>query len=257
MKRAFSCLAALAAAMSTLLALVAHSKAEEALVAVAANYSGAIAAVAEEFTKATGHTLQITTGATGKLYAQIAAGAPFAVMLSADAKTPARIEAEGLGVAGSSFTYAVGKLSLWSRDADRIKDDPKAALSAADTRFIAIANPELAPYGIAAREAMQEIGVWDAVQSKIVMGLNIGQTFSMVDTGAAQVGFVATSAIRGPGIEAKGSHFDVPQEMFGPIEQDAVLLNPGKDNAAAIAFMEFLKGDAAKAIAQSFGYGVE
>ncbi len=246
------CLLSLGAVLSA-----ATARAEDALIAVAANYAGAAEAVAAEFTRETGHTLQITTGATGKLFAQIAEGAPFDVMLSADAKTPARIEAEGLGVPGSSFTYAIGKLSLWSPDVGRIGDDPKAALEAPETLFIAIANPDLAPYGVAAREAMQAMGVWDAVQPKIVMGQNIGQTFSMVDTGAAQVGFVAASALEGPGIAPKGSRHDIPQAMFTPIAQDAVLLNPGKDNPAARAFMDFLKGDAAKAVAVSFGYGTE
>lgn len=229
--------------------------ADEALVAVAANFAGAAEAISTEFTKATGHTMQITTGATGKLYAQIAEGAPFAVMLSADQKTPARLEAENLAVAGSRFTYALGALSLWSVDADRIGSDPKAALQAADTMFIAIANPELAPYGVAARETLQALELWDAVQPKIVMGENIGQTFGMVDTGAAQVGFVAASAVAvGP---ARGSRWDVPQELFTPIRQDAILLKAGADNAAAIAFMDYLASDAAKAIAQSFGYGTE
>jgi molybdate transport system substrate-binding protein len=232
-------------------------RADEALVAVAANYAAAVEAVAVEFTKDTGHTLQITTGATGKLYAQIAEGAPFAVLLSADAKTPARIEAEGLGVAGSRFTYAIGRLSLWSADPGRIAADPLAALQAPETLFIAIANPDLAPYGVAAREALQAMGVWDQVQPKIVMGQNIGQTFALVDTGAAQIGFVATSALEGPGTPAKGSRYDIPQAMYAPIEQDAVLLTPGKDNAAALAFMDYLKGDSAKAIATAFGYGTE
>ncbi len=231
--------------------------ADQALVAAAANYAGAIEVVAAEFEKATGHSVKITTGATGKLYAQIAEGAPFDVMLSADAKTPAKLEADGLGVAGSSFTYAIGKLSLWSRDPSLIGADPAAALTAADTRYIAIANPDLAPYGIAAREVMQAMGLWDTVQPKIVMGQNIGQTFSLVDSGAAQVGFVATSAVATLEGEAKGSRYDIPQDMFSPIEQDAVLLNPGKDNAAAIAFMDFLKGDTARGIATSFGYGVD
>jgi molybdate transport system substrate-binding protein len=245
------------AALSLALLSASAAHANEALVAVAANYAGAVEAVAAEFTKDTGHTLQITTGATGKLYAQIAEGAPFAVLLSADAKTPARIEAEGLGVAGSSFTYAIGRLSLWSADADRIGDDPVAALQDPETLFIAIANPDLAPYGVAAREAMQAMGVWEALQPKIVMGQNIGQTFALVDTGAAQLGFVATSALEGPGIAAKGSRYDIPPEMYAPIEQDAVLLNPGADNAAALAFMDYLKGDNAKAIATAFGYGTE
>ena len=231
------------------------ARADEALIAVAANFAGAVEAIGAQFTKDTGHTLLITTGSTGKLYAQIAEGAPFAVMLSADAKTPARIEAEGLGVAGSSFTYAIGQLSLYSSDPDRIGTDAKAALTAADTLFIAIANPDLAPYGIAAQEVMQALGVWDAVQPKIVMGENIGQAFSMVDTGAAQVGFVATSAIHENAV--KGGHLDIPQDMFTPIRQDAVLLLPGADNPAAIAFMDYLKGDTAKAIAQTHGYGTE
>lgn len=232
-------------------------RADEALVAMAANYAGAGAALAAAFSAETGHRLQITTGATGKLYAQIAQGAPFAVLLSADAKTPALIEAEGLGVTGSRFTYAIGRLSLWSAEESRIGDDPAAALLAQDVLFIAIANPDLAPYGMAAREAMQAMGVWDSVQPKIVMGQNIGQTFSMADSGAAQLGFVATSALEGPGIAARGSRFDIPQTMFAPIRQDAVLLNPGHDNPAALAFMQFLRSDTAKEIAQSFGYGTE
>lgn len=230
-------------------------RAEEALIAVAANFAGAVTAIGAEFTRETGHTLLITTGATGKLYAQIAEGAPFAVMLSADAKTPARIEAEGLGVAGSRFTYAIGQVTLYSADPDRIGTDATAALTAADTLFIAIANPDVAPYGIAAQEVMQALGVWDAVLPKIVMGENIGQAFSMVDSGAAQVGFVATSALSGGA--ATGSRLDIPQDLFTPIRQDAVLLLPGADNPAAIAFMGYLKGDTARAIAQAYGYGTE
>lgn len=251
-----ACLAA-AVSLTAALALPVAALAEDALIAVAANYAGAVSAVADAFAKDTGHSVQITTGATGKLFAQIAEGAPFAVMLSADAKTPARIEAEGLGVAGTRFTYAVGKLTLWSHDAGRIGADPKAALVAEDTLYIAIANPDLAPYGIAAREALQAMGLWEALQPKIVMGQNVGQTFSLVDSGAAQVGFVATSGVQIPGAAPKGSRHDIPQEMFAPIRQDAILLNPGKDNLAARAFLDYLKGDTAKAIAQSYGYGVE
>lgn len=243
------------ACFSMLIAASAH--AGEALVAVAANFAGAVEAIGAEFTKETGHTLQITTGSTGKLYAQIGEGAPFTVLLSADAKTPAKLEEEGKAVAGTRFTYAVGKLSLWSADGGKIGSDPKAALTAASTLHVAIANPELAPYGVAAREALATMGLWDAIQPKIVMGQNIGQTFSLVDTGAAEMGFIATSAVQIPGSGAKGSRYDVPQEMFKPIKQDAVLLKAGEGNAAAAAFMDYLKGDRAKAIAQSFGYGTE
>ena len=237
--------------------LAATARADEAVIAVAANFAGAAEAIGAEFTKETGHTIAVTTGATGKLYAQISAGAPFAAMLSADAKTPERLESEGLGVAGSRFAYAVGGLSLYSADEGRIGTDPKAALESADTLHVAIANPDLAPYGIAAREAMQAMGIWDAVQPRIVMGENIGQTFSMVESGAAQVGFVATSAIAAPGADTKGSRWDVPQEMFTPIRQDAVLLTQGEGNAAATAFLDFLKGDKAKAIIESYGYATE
>jgi len=235
----------------------ASAAAEEALLAVAANFAGAAESIAAAFAGETEHAVRVTTGSTGKLYAQISEGAPFDILLSADAKTPKRLEAEGLGLPGSRFTYAVGRLSLWSADADRDLADPKAALTDPDTLFIAIANPELAPYGAAAREAMRALGVWEAVQPKIVMGQNIGQTFSMVDSGAAQLGFIATSALQGPGIEQRGARLDIRQELFAPIEQDAILLKMGEDNLAAIAFMEFLKGEKAREIARSFGYGTD
>lgn len=233
------------------------AQADEALVAVAANFAGTVEAIGGEFAKDTGHAIQVTTGATGKLYAQIGEGAPFAILLSADAKTPAKLEEEGKAVAGTRFTYAVGKLSLWSADSGRIGADPKAALTAADTLHVAIANPDLAPYGVAAREALTALGLWETIQPKIVMGENIGQTFSMVDSGAAQMGFVATSAVQAPGKEPKGSRYDVPQELFKPIRQDAALLKAGEGNAAATAFLDYLKGDKAKGIIASFGYGTE
>lgn len=234
-----------------------QARADEALVAVAANFAGAAEAIGAEFTKETGHTLKITTGSTGKLYAQIAEGAPFTILLSADAKTPTKLEKEGKAVAGTQFTYAVGRLSLWSPHAAKIGPDPKAALIAASTLHVAIANPDLAPYGVAAREALTAMGLWETIQPKIVMGQNIGQTFSLVDSGAAEMGFVAASALDIPGTEQRGSRYDVPQAMFKPIEQDAILLKPGESNAAAKAFLDYLKGKKAKSIAQSFGYGTE
>ncbi len=251
-----SALRALALACFSML-IASSVRADEALVAVAANFAGAVAAIGAEFTEDTGHTLKITTGATGKLYAQISEGAPFAILLSADSKTPQKLEQEGKAVTGTRFTYAVGKLTLWSPDAGKIGSDPKVALRAASTLHIAIANPDLAPYGVAAREALSAMGLWGTIQPKIVMGENIGQTFSLIDSGAAEMGFIATSAIEVPGKEPKGSRFDVPQEMFRPITQDAVLLQAGKDNAAARAFIDYLKGAKAKAIAQSFGYDTE
>ena len=229
--------------------------ADTALVAVAANFADAAETLSPLFTAATGHDLKLTTGSTGKLYAQIGEGAPFEVLLSADARTPAKLEEEGKAVAGSRFTYAVGQLALWSADAARIGADGKAALENPDLRFIAIANPDLAPYGVAARETMQAMGLWEDLFPKVVMGQNIGQTFSLVSTGAAEVGFVALSAVRAPGKEPTGSHWQVPQEMFTPIRQDAVLLKAGEANPAAAAFLEFLKSPEAAEVIAAYGYG--
>lgn len=231
--------------------------AAETLVAVAANFAETAEALKPAFERASGHTLVVTTGSTGKLYAQIAAGAPFQVFLSADAKTPARLEQEGLAVAGTGFTYAIGKLTLWSADSGRITADGQQALTDPGLRFIAIANPELAPYGVAAREALQSMGLWEQLQPRIVMGENIGQTHSMVVSGAAELGFVALSAVLSPRAAAGGSRWDVPQQLFTPLRQEAVLLIPGKDNPAATAFLEFLKTGAARAVIQTFGYAVE
>ena len=168
------------AVVAALLALIVGGQpgaasADEALVAVAANFAAAADTLKAEFERTTGHTLVVTTGSTGKLYAQIVAGAPFEVLLSADAKTPLRLEEEGHAVAGTRFTYATGKLTLWSADADRIGADGKAVLGDPALRFVAIANPDLAPYGVAARELLMAMGMWEQLQSKIVMGQNIGQ----------------------------------------------------------------------------------
>jgi len=231
------------------------ARAATALVAVAANFAGAAEALEPAFQKATGHDVQLTTGSTGKLYAQISAGAPFDVMLSADAETPARLLAEGKAVAGTQFTYAVGRLALWSADPARIGDDGRAALAGPGLRHLAIANPDLAPYGRAARQALQALGFWDALQPRIVMGQNVGQTSSMVATGAAELGLVALSAARDPRNRDRGSHWEVPQTLFDPIRQDAVLLDHGADNEAARAFLDFLRTQEAANIINRFGYG--
>lgn len=232
-------------------------RADEALIAVATNFAVPAEMISKAFFEDTGHVVQFTNGSTGMLFAQITQGAPFQALLAADAKTPALIEEAGLGVAGSRFTYAIGGLSLWSAKAGRIGPDPAAALMAADTLFISIANPDLAPYGVAAKEALQAMGLWEAMQPKIVMGQNIGQAFSMVASGAAQIGFVATSALSAPGTAPQGARYDIPQALFAPIRQDAILLNSGQGNVAAEAFLAYLKGARARGIMQSFGYGVE
>lgn len=232
-------------------------RAEETLVAVAANFAEVIQELKPAFERASGHKLQSTTGSTGKLYAQVKEGAPFHILLSADANTPKRMEKEKTAVAGSRFTYAIGKLTLWSADPGRIGPDGAAALKTSDVRHIAIANPDLAPYGVAARETLQSLGLWDSLKAKIVMGQNIGQTHSMVATGNAQLGFVALSAVIGPRESAKGSRWDVPQSQFTPIRQDAVLLNAGGKNEAAIAFLKFLRTPEARAVIERYGYGIE
>lgn len=249
--------AAIAVSFTWMVAVTSPARAAEALVAVAANFAEVIDELKPIFEKASGHQLQATTGSTGKLYAQITAGAPFQVLLSADAKTPERLESEGAGVAGTKFTYAIGRLTLWSADPKRITADGKAALTASDLRHVAIANPDLAPYGVAARETLQSLGLWDALKGKIVMGQNIGQTHSMVATGNAQVGFVALSAVLSPRAPLQGSRWDVPQEMFKPIRQDAILLKAGADNDAARAFLDFLKSPEARQVIERYGYGIE
>jgi molybdate transport system substrate-binding protein len=229
--------------------------ADTALVAVAANFADAAADLAARFATETGHEVTITTGSTGKLYAQIVAGAPFDVLLAADAETPARLEAEGMAMAGTRFTYAVGQLALWSADATRIGPDGAQALEDEGLRFVAIANPALAPYGKAARAVMMALGQWDRLQPKLVLGQNIGQTHALVATGAAEVGFVALSAITAPGKPASGSFWPVPAALHDPIRQDAVLLMAGRDNAAAAEFLRFVQSEAAAGVIAAYGYG--
>lgn len=229
----------------------------ETLVAVAANYAAAARATAELFREQGGHQAVITTGSTGKLFAQIAAGAPFEVMLAADAATPERLEREGLAVHGSRFTYAIGRLALWSADPAAIGSDGRAVLASDAFRHLAIANPDLAPYGVAAREALQAMGLWDRLQPRIVMGQNIGQTFALVRSGNAELGFIAFSAMRDLKPEEAGSAWLVPANLYPAIRQDAVLLARGADNPAARAFLAFLRGPRARAIAADHGYGVD
>jgi molybdate transport system substrate-binding protein len=233
-------------------AALAH--AGEVRVAVAANFAGALAEIGEGFGARTGHTLKVSAGATGKLYGQIVAGAPFEVLLSADDDTPARLIAEGLAVPGSAFTYAVGKLVLWSARPGFV-DDRGAVLAAGRFSHLALANPKIAPYGRAAVDVLKARGLLDAIAPKLVTGESIAQAYQFVASGNADLGFVAYSQLMAPGRPAGGSFWLVPASLHDPIRQDAVLLKAGQGNAAAAALLAYLKGDAARAVIQAHGYG--
>jgi len=240
-------LAALLCAI-TLPALPQSALAETALAAVAANFANAAQTLAAQFQAETGHLVQITTGSTGKLYAQITQGAPYDLLLSADAATPARLHADGHG---QPQPYAIGILTLWA-PTQAPNADPKALLQSDQIRHIAIANPDLAPYGQATMAALTAMGLTKTTKAKIVMGQNIGQTFALVDSGAAEAGFVARSALTTP----KGYVWDVTPSLYPPIQQDAILLKHGADNPAASAFLAYLTTPAARAIIAQSGYGL-
>lgn len=224
--------------------------AAEVNVAVAANFTEPAKEIAARFKARTGHEATLSFGSSGQFYTQIANGAPFGVFLSADRERPEKADAEGLGVGGSRFTYAVGRLVLYSRTAGLV-DGKGAVLKSGKFQKIAIADPKTAPYGVAAVETMRKLGVHDALAPKLVQGTSITQAYQFIDTGAAELGFVALSqvvAMRG------GSRWVVPAADHTPIDQQAVLLKTGAANPAATAFMAFLKGGEAKAIIRKYGY---
>ncbi len=233
------------------LAPLAH--AEEVQVAVAANFTAPMKAIVAEFEKLTGHKAQLSFGATGKFYAQIKNGAPFQVFLSADDETPAKLEQEGLAEAGSRFTYAVGTLALWSARPDFV-DVKGEVLSRGTFAHLALANPKLAPYGAAAMETLEKLGLAASLRAKFVQGENIAQTHQFVASGNAELGFVALSQVMKDGRIGAGSAWIVPAEMHRPIRQDAVILNPGRDKAAANALLRYLRGRRAQAIIRAYGY---
>lgn len=228
-------------------------RAEQALVAVAANFSAPMQQIALAFQKDTGHQLKLSFGATGGIYAQIKNGGPFDVFLSADQLTPQKIEAEGLGVPQTRFTYATGQLVLWSKQ-DGLVDDKGQVLRSKNIQRIALANPKLAPYGAAALEAMTQLGLLDELKPKLVQGDNIAQTYQFVSTQNAQLGFVALSQVFADGKITSGSGWVLPSSLYKPILQDAILLKNGKDNSAAKALMLYIKGDKAKEMIKRFGY---
>ena len=234
-------------------ALSSASYAAEVLVAVAANFAAPMQKIAPLFEKDTGHKAILSLGSTGSFYAQIKNGGPFHILLSADDETPLKLEKEGLGIVGSRFTYATGKLVLWSKQAGLV-DDAGQVLKTGNFQRIALANPKLAPYGLAAVETLTQLGILQTLQAKIVQGDNIAQTYQFVFTENAQLGFVALSQVYADGKISQGSAWIVPSQLHSPLQQDALLLNPGKNNSAAAALMNYLKTDKAKQIIRAFGY---
>ncbi|MCL2076447.1 MAG: molybdate ABC transporter substrate-binding protein [Betaproteobacteria bacterium] len=229
------------------------ARAGEVIVAVAANFIAPMRALAAEFERETGHKAVLSSGSTGSFYAQIKNGAPFDVFLAADSATPARLEAEGDVIPGSRFTYAIGTLVLWSAR-EGFVDDKGEVLKKGAFTYLAIADPEKAPYGAAAVETLRKLGMHDALRSKFVTGNNIAQAHQFVITGNAELGFVALSQVYIDGKLTGGSGWIVPGNLHESITQDAALLVKGRDNPAAAALLQYLKEPKAVAIIESYGY---
>ena len=225
----------------------------EVSVAVASNFTAPMKVIAQAFERDTGHKAILSFGATGQFYAQIKNGAPFAVLLAADDETPVKLEKDGFGVEGTRFTYAVGKVVLWSKKPGFVDDKGEVLRSGTFTK-IAIANPKLAPYGLAAMQVLQRLDVSARVTPKIVEASNIGQTFQFVSSGNAALGFVALSQVFENGKMKEGSGWIVPSTMYDPIKQDAMLLMHARTNIAAQALLQYLRNEKTKAIILSFGY---
>jgi molybdate transport system substrate-binding protein len=235
----------------------AASDADTALIAVATNFAEVAEVLVQDFENLSEHDIEISAGSTGKLYAQIVNAAPFDALLAADQERPRRLEESGDAVTDTRFVYATGKLTLWSRDEQRISDNGIEILRRRNFRALAIANPALAPYGVAAVETLQALEVSDTVQSRLVVGENVGQTFALVATGNAELGFVALASVLSKRNGRAGSRWDVPEDLYSPIRQDAVLLRHGEENAAAVGFLAYLRSDEARLTIVSFGYGLE
>jgi len=223
-------------------------------VATASNFNGTLRVLAKSYEATSGHQVTISAASTGKLYAQIRHGAPYDLFLAADEARPRLLEQEGLTVAGSRFTYALGRLVLWAPKR-AFSGEAKALLSADDVRRIAIANPKTAPYGAAARQVLEAMGLWQGLKARLVRGENIGQTFQFVASGAAEMGFVALAQLTVR--PEQGYRWPVPQAFYRPIRQQTVLLKSAADNPAAMAFMDYLRSDEARDLILAQGYGLE
>lgn len=241
----------LASALAAAALALSSAEADEVKVAVAANFTAAMKEIAAGFEKSTGHTAVVSFGSTGKLYTQILNGAPFVVFLAADQERPKLLVDQGK--AKRRFTYGAGKLVLWSADPDLVDAGGKV-LAEGDFARLAIANPKTAPYGAAAMEVLDNLGLAAKLTPRLVRGDSIAQTYQFVATGNAELGLVALAQVL---LSAEGSLWEVPQSLYTPIRQDAVLLDGGADQPAALALMDYLKGPEARAVIERFGYGVD
>jgi molybdate transport system substrate-binding protein len=245
-RRAFCALALAAFAWPAL--------ADEVQVAVAANFAPAAQKIAAQFEHDTGHVVKLSAGATGKFYAQIEAGAPFDVLLAADQATPARLVAEGKAAAATLHTYAIGRLVLWSAD-PALVDALGEVLKSGRWKHLSVADAKLAPYGQAARQTLAALKLTDAVQPRLVTAESIGQALQFVQSGNAELGFVALGQVQPPdGSRVPGSMWLVPDNLYAPIRQDAVVLTASKSSHAAMQFVDYLASDQARAVIQAYGY---
>lgn len=225
----------------------------EVTAAVASNFLSTFRSLTGEFEQTTGHRVLIVSGSTGKLFAQIIHGAPYEIFLSADTKRPRLLVERGL--AESRFTYALGKITLWSADPNLIGPSGEDILQKGTFRHLALANPKTAPYGLAAKTVLQNLQLWSHLKPRIVQGENISQALQFIASRNAELGFVAVAQILDPKLRLTGSRWDIPETLYDPIRQDAVLLSRGRDNPAARALIKFLQGPTARATIQRFGYG--
>jgi molybdate transport system substrate-binding protein len=229
--------------------------AAELHVAVAANFTKPLKLLKQQFEQNTPHHLIISFGATGQLYAQIKHGAPFDLFLAADMKRPERLVKEGMAIAESLSTYAIGQLVLWSPQAGLVDAEGKILMDGQFKHF-AIAHPKLAPYGTAAKQVLEKLGLWHTLQHKIVRGHNANQAYQFVVTGNAELGFIALSHYLALEEKSRGSHWLVPKKWYAPIRQGLVLLKKAENNPAAQAFLAFLQSPSAQQIVKEFGYTV-
>jgi len=231
-------------------------QAETLTIAVASNVCQPARELVSRFEESTGHAVRVTTASTGKLYAQIKNGAPFDILLAADSERPRLLEESGTGVAGTRFTYAIGRLVLWSRDPDLAGQDCKGQLGKLGSGKLAIANPLTAPYGAAARETLQAAGLWANVQGNLVFGENISQTLHFVVSGNASLGFIATSQAADARLPDATCTWQVPKSMHAPIAQQAILLGRASANETAVDFMRYLRGSIAAEVIAAHGYEI-